>query len=279
MAEEATVYGTLGSRAMVSQLEPADLELPAFDGRSVADHLRAAGFDPAQAHTAARAPGTVAAYLELHIEQGDQLASERIPIGLVEGIVGIRRYQVRFAGQANHAGTTPMLRRRDALIAAARFVLAVQERAAAAGIVGTTGTLAIAPNVPNVIPGQATLTCEIRGMDDATLDQVAAELHADAQSWHGTMTPISAKSPVASDLQLLTILAQCCQQLELPFCQLPSGAGHDAMNMAALAPQAMIFIPSQAGISHAPEEYSDDSDCVAGARLLLAAILALDTAL
>lgn len=277
-AEEATVLGTLGSSALVGQLTATDLTKPAYDGKTIASHLLAAGFVP-DAIVRARRVDPVAAYLELHIEQGDLLEVEATPIGLVEGIVGIRRYQVIFTGQANHAGTTQMARRRDALVAAAPFILAVRDIALAHGLVGTTGTLMIEPNVPNVIPGRVELSCEIRGMQDAILDQAESALREQAQAMGGAFDLIARKPPVAADPRLLTVLADCCDQLQLRYRRMPSGAGHDAMCMAAIAPQAMLFVPSKAGISHAPDEYTDPEACVHGARVLLAAVLALDSLL
>ncbi len=277
-AEEATVLGTFGSSAMAGQLHADDLNKPAYDGQSIAAHLLAAGFDPAQTILARRSD-PIAAYLELHIEQGDVLEADGTPIGLVEGIVGIRRYRAIYTGQANHAGTTQMARRHDALIAAAPFILAVREIALMYGLVGTTGTLTVQPNVPNVIPGRVELSCEIRGMDDRILDQAEADLYQHAQATGGVLDLIARKPPVASDPMLLDVLASCCEQLQVRYRRMPSGAGHDAMCMAALAPQAMIFVPSRAGISHAPDEYTEPQECVQGAQLLLDAIIALDTIL
>jgi len=147
------------------------------------------------------------------------------------------------------------------------------------GLVGTTGTLTVQPNVPNVIPGRVELSCEIRGMDDRILDQAEADLYQHAQATGGVLDLIARKPPVASDPMLLDVLASCCEQLQVRYRRMPSGAGHDAMCMAALAPQAMIFVPSRAGISHAPDEYTEPQECVQGAQLLLDAIIALDTIL
>src|SRR5205085_10644868 len=138
--------------AMAGQWEPAATSIAAWDGRPVGEHLLEAGLDPARIGEAARPPGSLAAYLELHIEQGGTLEQDRVDIGVVTGIVGIRRYAVTFEGEANHAGTTPMDRRRDALVGAAPFVLDVREVAVANGIVGTVGSLHVEPGASNVIP-------------------------------------------------------------------------------------------------------------------------------
>jgi N-carbamoyl-L-amino-acid hydrolase len=276
-AEEATMGGgTFGSRAMAGLLAPADADLPAWDGRPAAEHLRRAGLDPAGIGEAARPPGCVAAYLELHIEQGAVLERAGAAIGLVEGIAGIRRYAAVFEGQANHAGTTPMAERRDALVMAAPFVLGVRDAAVAAGVVGTVGQLQVRPGAPSIVPGRAELSVDVRGLDTAALDRVEEELKALAARQGGELRRLSAKSPSRSAPDLLEALERAASALGLPFARLTSGAGHDAMCMAALAPQAMLFVPSRAGISHSPLELTEPERCVDGARVLLGALLDLD---
>jgi len=277
-AEEATMSGaTLGSRAMAGLLDvETAMQQPAWDGRPTADHLQEAGLDPQAVGTAQRPKDSLAAYLELHIEQGDRLESSGTTIGVVEGIVGIRRYQVTFNGYANHAGTTPMANRQDALVMAAPFILAVPEVAHAHQIVGTIGTLRVEPGAPNVIPGQVRLSLEIRGLDEAVLDQAEAALAWHAKAGGAIFEPVATKPPVASDPRLTAALVDACEQLGLSHQRLSSGAGHDAMCVAAIAPQAMLFVPSQGGVSHSPDEYTTPEDCVAGARVLLGALLRLD---
>ncbi len=282
-AEEATLPGGIfGSRAMSGALTLDMLDLPTGDGTSVADRLRAAGLDPAAVLSAARPAGSIAAYLELHIEQGSILDREGIPIGLVTGIVSIRSFRVVFHGAANHAGTAPMNDRRDALVLAAPFITDVREIAIEYGIVGTVGTLRVSPGASNVIPGQVEIGLEIRGLDAAVLDAAATALAGRAGD--ATFSEISRKGsrlsgPVLSDERLLDVLQAASDDLGLAWKRMPSGAGHDAMCMAALAPQAMLFVPSRAGISHAPEEYTAPLDCVNGARVLLGGLLRLDQAL
>jgi N-carbamoyl-L-amino-acid hydrolase len=174
-AEEATMGGTFGSRAMAGLLDQAVVDGMAWDGRPVAEHLRAAGLDPATISHARRSKGSLAAYLELHVEQGGVLEAAGLQVGVVEGIVGIRRYAVTFEGYANHAGTTPMADRRDALVMAAPFILAVREIALAWEIVGTVGTLRVRPGTPNVIPGWVDLGVEIRGLGETELDSAEGE--------------------------------------------------------------------------------------------------------
>jgi N-carbamoyl-L-amino-acid hydrolase len=280
-AEEATMSGgTFGSRAMVGALTGSAIAQPAWDGRPVADHLRAAGLEPAAVVDQARRPaGSLAAYLELHIEQSGMLEAARMPIGVVEGIVGIRRYTVLFTGYANHAGTTPMAGRRDALVMAAPFILAVREIAMAYEIVGTVGVLQVKPGASNVIPGQVVLDFELRGLDEAVLDSAEATLAQHAQEAGAEFRRVNHKSPTLSDPRLIDALTAACDELKLAYQRMSSGAGHDAMCMAAIAPQAMLFVPSRGGISHSPDEFTEPEQCVAGARVLLAALLKLDAAL
>ncbi len=277
VAEEATMGGaTLGSKAMAAMLDPTMVEHLAWDGQPVAAHLRAAGLEPATISQARRPQGSLAAFLELHIEQGATLEQAAIPIGLVEGIVGIRRYSVTFEGQANHAGTTPMALRRDALVMAAPFITAVRDVAVAHNIVGTVGILRLQPGAPNIIPGQAYLELEIRGLDETILDEAQAELARRAADLGGHIRSLSKKERVTSDPRLMTALVTACESLGVAYRRMPSGAGHDAMCMATIAPQAMLFVPSRHGISHAPTEYTTPEHCVLGARVLLAALMALD---
>jgi len=276
-AEEATMAGgTTGSQAMAGLFNPAILDKAAWDGRRVRDHLLAAGLDPASFTTARRAPGALAAYLELHIEQGDVLTGAGVPIGIVEGFVGIRRYAVTFEGYANHAGTTPMDRRRDALVAAAPFITFVRDLAVAQGIVGTIGTLTVHPGAPNVIPGLVELIVETRGLDSAVLDRVEAALERQARSMGARIATVVSKPPVQCDSAVVGALATACETLGLGYARMPSGAGHDAMCMASLCPQGMIFVPSQGGVSHSPDEYTTPEDCLGGARVLLAGLLQLE---
>lgn len=276
-AEEATMAGaTLGSRALVGLLDESVLKQTAWDGQSVAEHLRDAGLNPNQFQQAQRSSTQFAAFLELHIEQGQKLAAAQVPIGVVEGIVGIRRYAVTFQGYANHAGTTQMADRQDALVMSAPYILAVRDIAEAYDIVGTVGTLSVSPNAPNVIPGKVDLNFEIRGLDETILNQAEADLIAEAKKRGAIFTPIAQKSPVESDPRLVAALIAACDALNLAYQKMPSGAGHDAMIMAHITPQAMLFVPSRGGVSHSPDEYTDPESCVAGAQVLLEAVLKLD---
>jgi len=278
-AEEATLGGTIGSRAMAGLLDPQALQMPAWDGRAVSDHLAAAGLDPEAVVLARREKGSLACFLELHIEQGVTLAAAGFSLGVVEGIVGIRRYTVSFEGLANHAGTTPMADRRDALVMAAPFILRVRDIALTRGIVGTVGSLHLQPGAPSVIPGWVELSVETRGFEETDLNGAEGDLLTAAWQAEGELTVLSKKPPTRSDPRLLACLSRACKELGLPYQILPSGAGHDAMCIAHIAPQAMLFVPSRGGISHSAEEFTDPESCLAGAQVLLSALFKIDTML
>ncbi len=278
-AEESPMGGTIGSRAMAGLLDPHLVDARAWDGRPVATHLQSAGLDPETVFEARRPQGSVAAFLELHIEQGSSLEATGVQIGVVQGIVGIRRYKATFQGVANHAGTTPMTDRRDALVMAAPFIVAVRDIAVAHGIVGTVGTLQLQPGAPSVIPGLVDMSVEMRGLEEEALDRAEAELARRARENGADFDRFSAKPPVESEPRLVAVLAETCDRLGLSYQLMASGAGHDAMCMAHIAPQAMLFVPSRGGISHSPQEYTSPESCVTGARVLLAALLQLDAIL
>ena len=276
-AEEATMPGgTVGSRAMAGLLPPAMLDTAAYDGRTLAEHMRAFGLDPEKWRDTVRTADAFAAYLELHIEQGGVLEEEAIPIGVVAGIVGIRRYAVTYHGIANHAGTTPMVARKDALVFAAPFIGEVERVSIKHGIVGTIGTLQISPGAPSVIPGRVRLDVEIRAISEELLDGAEAELRAIADAGGAMFKRVSAKLPVTSAPDVMRAMSAACTQAGIAQKTMPSGAGHDAMCFAMLAPQGMIFVPSRAGISHSPEEFTEHDHCVAGARVLLGSLLGID---
>jgi N-carbamoyl-L-amino-acid hydrolase len=280
IAEEATLSGgTTGSLLMCGRFNPAQFDQPAWDGRLVRNVLSDAGIDPARWREAARAPGSLAAFVELHIEQGDALERAGVQIGLVEGLVGIRRLKAIFVGEANHAGTTPMLSRHDALVAAAPFVQQVRDTALALGITGTVGTFSVHPGAPNVIPGRVEMTVELRALHAAELDRATAMLVELAAQRGGALSPLIDKAPTLCDPHLIATIDGACESLGLSRMRLPSGAFHDAANMSALCPSAMLFVPSVRGVSHHPDEYTHVDDCINGANALLHTLLALDVAL
>lgn len=275
--------GTVGSTAFAGLLAPDALD-QVYYGVTLRDGLKRIGGDPERLADAARKPGSIHAYLELHIEQGGILDKANTPIGVVDGIVCIDQYNVVVEGFANHAGTTPMLGRRDALMAAAKLVEAVNEVVTRepGRQVGTVGQLAVFPSAPNVIPGRVEMSVELR---DLSADKVAALGEAvqarGREIAAATDTKISFRrtehlAPALADPAIQAHIETAARSLGLTFIHLPSGAGHDAQLLAKLGPMGMIFVPSIAGISHSPKELSTWSDCANGANVLLAAVLAID---
>ena len=275
--------GTVGSTAFAGILAPDALE-EVYYGLSLRDGLRKIGGDPERLGEAARKPGSIHAYLELHIEQGGVLDKAGIPIGVVDGIVCIDRYNVVVEGFANHAGTTPMPGRRNALIAAARLVEAVNDVVTRepGRQVGTVGQLAVFPNAPNVIPGRVEMTVELRDLSEAKVAALGEAVQArgreiaDATDTKITFRRAEHILPALADAAIQAHIESAARSLGLAFMHLPSGAGHDAQLLAKLGPMGMIFVPSIAGISHSPKELSTWGDCANGANVLLATILAID---
>ncbi len=276
--------GLIGSRAMVGALGESALDLVTQSGKTVREGIAALGGDPDRIATAARRPGETAAYLELHIEQGGILASRSIPVGVVEGIVGIARWDVNVEGLANHAGTTPMADRRDALLAAARFVLAVNRVVSAepGRQVGTVGRLRVEPGAVNVVPGRAALSLELRDLSLAKVRMIFEKLREESEAIAretGTSFAFAALEetpPALTDPRLRDLIREASRELGLPALDMPSGAGHDAQSIARMAPMGMIFIPSAGGISHSPREFSAAEDVVNGAEVLLRTLLKAD---
>ena len=275
--------GTVGSTAFAGMLAPDALE-EVYYGLSLRDGLRKIGGDPERLGEAARKPGSIHAYLELHIEQGGVLDKAGIPVGVVDGIVCIDRYNVVVEGFANHAGTTPMPGRRNALIAAARLVEAVNDVVTRepGRQVGTVGQLAVFPNAPNVIPGRVEMTVELRDLSEAKVAALGEAVQArgreiaDATDTKITFRRAEHILPALADAAIQAHIESAARSLGLAFMHLPSGAGHDAQLLAKLGPMGMIFVPSIAGISHSPKELSTWGDCANGANVLLATILAID---
>lgn len=277
--------GVVGSQAMAGRVGPATLDVVSHSGLTIRDGIRAVGGDPSRLADARRAPGTIAAFVEVHIEQGAVLDEADIDIGVVEGIVGIRWWDVTVQGTANHAGTTPMNRRRDALIAASELALAVNRIASTmpGTQVATVGRVHAEPGAPNVIPGRVEMSLEIRDLAAEKMQTVFRAIEAEAQRIADTRgTPIRfsevdvALAPAPTDERLRKVIEEAATSLGLSHRRLPSGAGHDAQDMAHIAPMAMIFVPSKDGISHAPQEYTAPADIANGVDVLLRTLLAID---
>ena len=279
-AEEATMAGgTTGSQAMTGIFNPAVLDKAAWDGRPVRQHLEQAGLEPEKMRDAARPEGSFSAFLELHIEQSDRLEKNNLPIAIVDGFVGIRRFGIRFDGTANHAGTTPMAAREDALVMAAPMIRFVRDLAVELGIVGTIGDFKVYPGAPNVIPERVEMIVEIRGLDRTVLDNAQSILQQEAESLNASFDIVVIKPPVEADDVVRQAIKNACEIWDLPTLTMSSGAGHDAMNMALLCPQGMFFVPSKDGISHSKDEFTSAADCLNGAKVLLATVLELDQTL
>lgn len=277
--------GTVGSQAMAGRLNATAFDVASHSGLTIGDGIRALGGDPARIHEARRAPGSVAAFVELHIEQGAILDESGIDIGVVEGIVGIRWWDVTVEGVANHAGTTPMNRRRDALVTAAELALAANRIASTTPgtQVATVGRISAEPGAPNVIPGRVTLSLEIRDLVADKMESIFREVATEAKriaNARGTSVRFDevdlALTPAPTDERLRKIVESSAESLGLSHRRMPSGAGHDAQDMAHLAPMGMIFVPSKGGISHAPKEYTTPADLANGADVLLRTLLAID---
>jgi len=268
--------GMLGSRVFCGELDLDD-----WRRRGVADAMAGAGFDFGRLPEARRID-EVGAYLELHIEQGPVLERSGEDLGIVTAITGLLGLRVKLTGAANHAGTTPMDVRRDALAGAARIVLELREEARGRDdMTANVGKLEIGPGGFNVIPGLAEFTIDVRsptagGFERAeafvreTVDRVAAEEELGVDIW-----PTHRKPPVALDEGLQDALVQAAEAEGASYRRMPSGAGHDAMVLAHHVPAAMLFVPSRAGISHSPDEYTPPEECALGARVLARAVRAL----
>jgi allantoate deiminase len=268
--------GMLGSRAFVGE---ADLE--DWRDRGIPEAMAQAGFAFARLPEA-RGIDRVGTYLELHIEQGPVLERTGADLGIVTAITGMLGFRARLTGEANHAGTTPMELRRDALAGAAQAVLALREEARArADMTANVGVCEVEPGGFNVVPGAAEFTIDVRsptadgfarleGFVRQTLGHIAAEEELALE-----LTVTHRKPPVALDAELQDLLEQCAGEEGASTRRMPSGAGHDAMVLAHHVPCAMLFVPSRGGISHSPEEFTAPEQCELGARVLARAVRAL----
>jgi N-carbamoyl-L-amino-acid hydrolase len=284
-SEEGVAFnrGLAGSRIVAGDVAPEHMN-HVWNGMRRADAIRKIGGDPDRIMDARRDNGAWHGYLELHIEQGGTLERSKTAIGVVQGIVAIARYEARITGFSNHAGTTPMAERQDAMIAAAHLTLAVREAVTRkpGRQVGTVGKIDLTPNAPNVVPGAATLIIEMRDLSPATLDAIADEIRGRAAVIAAEtktsiqITPASSNPPAFADTAVQEVVERAAGALNLPSVRMPSGAGHDAQMMAQLAPMGMIFVPSIGGISHSPKELTHWEDCANGANVLLHSVLALD---
>lgn len=288
LAEEPSDYGPacIGSLALAVGLAAAMLAQTNPAGETLAEGIRRMGGDPAALSSPLRRPGDVAAYVEMHIEQGPVLERERIPIGIVTGIASMEWHRIVLEGQPGHAGTTPMDLRRDTLAAAAEITLAVERisrrLATREYFVGTVGYLVNAPNNMNVIPGRTELTVDLRSHDGRRIREAwdligqAVERICRARGVRWNSQCIGRAEGTGADPLVMETLEAAAAELGYRSLRLPSGAGHDAMHVARIAPMGMIFIPCREGRSHCPEEWASMEDIARGTAVLALALQRLD---
>jgi N-carbamoyl-L-amino-acid hydrolase len=279
--EESTMVGCKGMAGTAS----FDPKAYATSNREpIEDNLaRIGGHWPSLA-SARLADDACAAFLELHVEQGGVLEQRGDAIGVVEGVVGQRRFSIQVDGQPNHAGTTPMTLRQDALVAASRIVLAVESMARQhpGDPVATVGRLEVWPNAANVVPGSVALTVDLRDVNSVVLDQLVAELMKQVERIGAeTGCPIQLEpqfevEPTAAAGGVMAAIISAAEDLGLSHSQLPSRASHDAQEIGRRWPMGMIFVPSRGGLSHSAKEFTSDDQCWAGAAVLLGTLLRLD---
>ncbi|MBW2122683.1 MAG: Zn-dependent hydrolase [Deltaproteobacteria bacterium] len=281
--EEGAYCSFLGSRALTGRLSPDELSRAENgEGHCLVDAMRKCDLDVTRVGLARREPGEILAYLELHIEQGPQLESCQVPLGIVRSIVGIASYWVTFTGEADHAGTTPLSMRKDAFLGAAEFSLAVHARirSGSRGVV-TVGNVLLSPGAFNIVPRVARLALEFRESSQERLKEMEEEILeiggriARERNLGFTAERVSWDPPVRLSRRVQRILRDEADALGYPYRVMDSGAGHDAQVLSLKTDAGMIFVPSLGGKSHCPEEDSRWEDIEKGAQLLLSALLHL----
>lgn len=285
--EEPSDFGlsTIGSRAMSGKLDAATaLRLSDRQGRRLADAIDSVGGRGATLDSARRAPGSILRYLELHIEQAVSLERAGLPLGVVTAIAAPSRYRVAVRGRQDHAGGTPMADRRDAVAAAAELILLVERVAREVGraMVGTVGFIEARPNMINIIPGEADLLVDFRGIDRAAIAETLERFETGtaaiaarrgiAIEWTSLMRDL----PLTVPPEMVAVAEAAARAVDVPHRRLTSGASHDANHMAALCPIGLLFIPCRDGRSHCPEEWAEAAHLATGTRVLLELLLRLD---
>jgi N-carbamoyl-L-amino-acid hydrolase len=292
LAEEPSDFGIscVGSRSWAGVLTASDLARSLPSNLTLASAIEGAGGSVERLNKAIRTQDTVSAYIELHIEQGLVLAERTAEIGVVTAIVGIRRHEVTVEGRADHAGTTPMSLRRDALVGAAGLIRAVDELARlrsteSAYLVATVGKISVEPNAVNAVPGSVTMILETRSTDEAALLEFEQELwrriegELNDRGLRLTRSLLSQTLPTACSPLIQSTIEEASSAAGFSSTRLPSGAGHDGVFVARIAPMGMIFVPCREGRSHAPEEWAEPGDCANGARVLAETLIRLDKTL
>lgn len=276
--------GTTGSTAMAQGLSPERLDTISNSKKTVREGIRFIGGDPDKLSKPLLNKGDLAGYLELHIEQGGRLDQQKINIGVVEGIVGLRWFEITIDGVANHAGTTPMAQRQDSLLAAARYIEAVNRavRSMQGAQVATVGKIQAFPGATNVVPGKVMTSLDVRDLDPEKIAQVLNKIRESVkliEAETGTkfdFKETASSNPALADEAFKAAIDASAKAMGLTTLALPSGAGHDAQEIADICPVGMIFVPSRSGISHSPKEFTDPSDITNGANVLLQSLMRLD---
>lgn len=276
--------GLTGSNAMIGELSSARLDALTSSGKTIRQGIKDLGGDVDHLDKAILKKGDIHAYLELHIEQGGNLERAHRDIGVVEGIVGKADWSIVVTGSTNHAGTTPMPLRKDALVTAAKLIILINETALRipGRQVATVGQISAFPGATNVIPGKVIMSLDLRDLSRQKSDSVLALFRQQADSLAGvTGTTIqfiakNAAMPAMTDRRIQEMIAAAARGLGFSTLYLPSGAGHDAQDMARIAPMGMIFVPSKNGISHSPEEYTAPGDMANGASVLFHVLMMVD---
>lgn len=275
--EEGRYAGLFGSRAFAGLLES---DFWAKGSSEFREALLSSGVSEDSARRAARDPKTLAGYMELHIEQGNRLNSEKAKIGIVTGIVGIRTFHVTFTGRADHAGTRSMNDRKDAGLAACDFSLAVRNQTMTLfpDNVATVGKMDFFPGVFNIVPERVVVTLEFRSLEVNRFERMEhtflelARKSAEDFGVEAEATPDKRIPPAPTDKRIQAAFTEAAAFLELPHMHMTSGAGHDTVSASALCPAGMIFVPSAGGFSHSPREFTEPQDCINGANTLLQAV-------
>ncbi len=286
--EESAAFGKscLGSRAFVGQLHADELDrLTNREGVTLRQVLEDRGVDPESAlREAVRDPDSLSGYIELHIEQADNLASLDVPVGVVTAIAAATRFKVEFTGRARHSGATPMAEREDALCAASEAVLAVERIASQqpdAATVGTVGVLNVQPGTMTTIPGYAEIQIDLRDIDGERKDARASEIVqtieeiADRRGVGCSITRTAQDEPVTTSERLVETLCQAADGRNIEYERMHSAAAHDAAHVAEITDASMVFIRSYGG-SHNPEEWADYDDIALGTEVMLEAVLQLE---
>jgi beta-ureidopropionase / N-carbamoyl-L-amino-acid hydrolase len=276
--------GTFGSKALVGDLTDEELKLKSQSGLTIAEGIKAISGNTDNLQSCIRKKEEFHAFVELHIEQGGILDKENTQIGVVEGIVGIEEWDVTVEGMANHAGTTPMNLRKDALLSASRLIIACNEviNSLEGKQVGTVGKISAQPGAYNVVPGKVVFGLEIRDLSPDKIRTLIQEIEkraaaiAAADGTTITINQLLKMAPALSNKTIQDKIVQSAKAMGFTYKYMQSGAGHDSQQMATIAPMGMIFVPSVGGISHSPKEFTKSVDMANGANVLLQTIMALD---